>query len=67
MELADAKALVGCETKITWTDRKGDTLTQSLRVYAAGFIPLYGPCLVTDAGQIRLDRVIGWEPGQAAA
>ena len=47
---------------LTWLDRKGESLQDSLYVYAVRFIPLYGPCLVTDLGEISVERVVTAEP-----
>jgi hypothetical protein len=30
-------------------------------IFDVGFVPLYGPCLITDIGEIRLDRVVSLE------
>ncbi|HVT14208.1 MAG TPA: hypothetical protein VHE55_18240 [Fimbriimonadaceae bacterium] len=58
MTIIEAKSFIGSEVELSWRDRKGDELSSRTRVYAADFVPLYGPCLLTDAGEIRLDRVI---------
>lgn len=47
--------------RLTWTGRKGDEQTDLVYVFNVGFVPLYGPCLITDKGEIRLDRVVNFE------
>jgi hypothetical protein len=61
MTISEAKSYIGSEVHLTWRDRKGADIHASTRVYSADFVPLYGPCLITDAGEIRLDRVVACE------
>lgn len=61
MNIQDAKSFVGMPLKLTWTGRKGDEQTDLVYVFNVGFVPLYGPCLITDKGEIRLDRVVAHE------
>lgn len=58
MTISEAKSFIGSEVELSWTDRHGDELHASTRVYSADFVPLYGPCLITDEGEIRLDRIV---------
>ena len=58
MTISEAKSFIGSEVALTWHDRKGEDVHASTRVYSADFVPLYGPCLITDAGEIRLDRIV---------
>lgn len=58
MELKDAKTLAGQCVLLTWLDRKGETITKSVDVYEANFVPLYGPCLITSAGDIQIQKVV---------
>lgn len=58
MTISEARSFIGSEVELSWRDRKGEELSATTRVYAADFVPLYGPCLLTDAGEIRLDRVV---------
>ncbi len=57
MLISDAKTYIGQLVSITYTDRRGETLEEITEVFDVNFVPLYGPCLITDAGDIRLDRV----------
>ncbi len=61
MTIGDAKRFIGKDVTLRWQDRKGDELETVARVYSADFVPLYGPCLLTDAGEVRLDRVVSCE------
>jgi hypothetical protein len=58
MTIREAKSFIGQEVALSWHDRKGDEIHAVTRIYSADFVPLYGPCLITDAGEIRLDRVV---------
>lgn len=57
MELQDARKLVRHNVDLTWKDRKGEILHDSLYIYELQFVPLYGPCLITDLGEICIDRI----------
>lgn len=59
MELSEAKAYEGQHLMLTWRNRKGDEVTQFVDVVQVTFVPMYGPCFVTDAGNIALERVVG--------
>lgn len=59
MLISEAKPLIGQVIDLTYTDRSGQSATQSVEIFDVAFVPLYGPCLITDAGDIRLDRVKG--------
>lgn len=61
MTISEAKSYVGSDVSLCWLNRKGEELRADARVFSADFIPLYGPCLVTDAGDIRIDRVVSIE------
>jgi len=58
MLISEAKAYLGYVVDITYTDRSGRELQQRAEVFDVGFVPLFGPCLITDLGELRLDRVI---------
>jgi len=58
MTIQEAKEFVGSQVKVSWTGRKGDEQSDTVHVISVGFVPLYGPCLITDIGEIRLDRVV---------
>ncbi|MBI1756111.1 MAG: hypothetical protein HYR64_03285 [Fimbriimonas ginsengisoli] len=57
MGINDARRLVDRQVFVCWRNRKGEVLTDTVFVYQVQFVPLYGPCLVTDAGEIHLDRI----------
>jgi len=58
MTIQEAKAFVGSQVTVSWTGRKGDEQSDTVHIISVGFVPLYGPCLITDIGEIRLDRVV---------
>lgn len=58
MLISDAKSLVGQIVNLEYTDRKGDILSDRVEIFDVNFIALYGPCMITDIGDIRLDRVV---------
>lgn len=58
MTISEARSFVGSDVALSWHDRKGEELHVLTTIYSADFVPLYGPCLITDAGEIRLDRVV---------
>jgi len=57
MLITDAKTYVGQFIQLQYHDRKGEIISERVEVFDVNFIPLYGPCLITDIGDIRLDRV----------
>ena len=59
MLLTEAKAYIGQVCTIRYRDRSGSDLVAVSKVYDATFVPLYGGYLVTDADDIRLDRICG--------
>ncbi|HEY3782822.1 MAG TPA: hypothetical protein VGL56_17195 [Fimbriimonadaceae bacterium] len=60
MTIQDAKSFVGSQMKVSWTCRKGDEQSDVVHVLSVGFVPFYGPCLITDIGEISLDRVVAY-------
>lgn len=58
MSLAEAKAYEGGQVSLTWINRKGDRIQETVDVYEVTFVPMYGPCLVTNCGNIALERVV---------
>ena len=58
MLISEAKPLVGQFVNLTYTDRSRKEYNETVEVFDVTFIPLYGPCLVTDLGDIRLDRIV---------
>lgn len=57
MLVSDAKKYVGFEVEFTYQDRNGEPKQLCGEVFDVTFVPLYGPCLVTDLGDYRLDRI----------
>lgn len=49
---------MGQIVNLVYKDRKGDEIAQVAEVFDVGFVALYGPCLMTDIGEIRIDRVV---------
>jgi hypothetical protein len=60
MTIQEAKSFVGSQLKVSWTCRKGENVADTVHVLGVGFVPLYGPCLITDIGEICLDRVVDY-------
>ena len=52
MSLAEAKAYEGGQVSVTWINRKGEEILETVDVYEVTFVPMYGPCLVTNCGNI---------------
>lgn len=67
MDYKQAKTLIGGEATVTWLDRKGAQTTRTLSIFDVRFVPMYGPCLATDAGDISLERVVDLLPAAKAA
>ena len=61
MLISEAKSFVGQNVQVAFTNRKGEQLTEFAEVFEVNYVPLYGPCLITDVGEIRLDRVVSCE------
>jgi len=57
MDIHEAKAFANQRVQLTWLDRRGDANSDQVDIYEVNFVPLYGPCLITNVGEIRLDRV----------
>ncbi len=62
MLITDAKAFVGDIVQLSYHDRKVEVITERVEVFDVNFIPLYGPCLITNIGDIRLDRIASVKP-----
>ena len=58
MTIQDARKLVGQTVILHWTDRKGTPIEEQTLIYKADFVPMYGPCLFTDFGEITLDKIL---------
>jgi hypothetical protein len=61
MLISEAKAYVGYQVHVRYTDRAGREHNERVEIFDVAFVALYGPCLITDIGEIRLDRVIACE------
>jgi len=57
MLISDARKFVGQTVEVTYVDRRQLEIVEVAEVFDVNFVPLYGPCLITDVGDIRLDRV----------
>jgi hypothetical protein len=62
MTIKEARQVVGLDVALTWRDRHGDEFRQMTHVYKADFLPFYGPCLITNEGEVPLDRVVACDP-----
>lgn len=58
MEISEARLFTDKTVDLTWHDRLGNELTAITPVFEVTFVPLYGPSLITGAGDIRLDRIV---------
>ena len=65
MLISEAKPLIGQFVNVTYTDRHGAEVTETTEVWDVAFVPLYGPCVITDAGELRLDRIVNIEVTQS--
>jgi hypothetical protein len=57
VQLSEAKEYVGKVCAVRWQDRSGNEQLVVSKIYDATYVPLYGGYLITDANDIRLDRV----------
>ena len=62
MLISEAKVFAGMVVDLVYRDRRGDEIASRAHIYEVGFVALYGPCLVTDIGEIRIDRVVSVTP-----
>jgi hypothetical protein len=58
MSFKDAQQYIGMSCEVAFCDRRGEVQTKQVFVTDVSFVPLYGLCLITDHGEIRLDRVV---------
>lgn len=65
MLISEAQAMIGKIVDVTHLDRQGSEYTSRTEVFDVGFVAVCGPCLITDLGEIRLDRVKSWTPAAA--
>lgn len=59
---SEVKALIGQIVQVEYSDKDGNIYIQNAELYDIGFLPLYGPCLILDIGEIRMDRVSAVTP-----
>lgn len=55
---SEAKTFVGSTVEIEFRDRAKKTHREVVEIYDIGFLPAFGSCLITNIGEIRLDRVL---------
>ncbi|MES1228152.1 MAG: hypothetical protein ABUL72_05735 [Armatimonadota bacterium] len=67
MLMSEAQKMVGKVVAVSYRDRSGEVSTNVVEVFDVSFIAMFGPCLVTDQGEIRLDRLVAWMPSLRAA
>jgi len=58
MSFKEAQQYIGTSCEVTYRDRRGEIQTRQVFVTDVTFVPLYGLCLITDYGEIRLDRLV---------
>lgn len=58
MSFRDAQQYIGMSCEVAFRDRRGEVQTKQVFVTDVTFVPLYGLCLITDYGEIRLDRIV---------
>lgn len=63
---SEVKHLVGQIVQVEYVDKAGNTIIQNAELYEIGFLPLYGPCLILDIGEVRLDRVTSLKSAKEA-
>lgn len=57
MLISEAKNYLDKDCAVTFTDRHGNLLTQTLHIHDVTYQPMYGACLVVDIDDIWLERV----------
>lgn len=60
--MSEAKRFVGQVCSVSWRDREGAPVSAESRVHAVTYMPMYGPYLVLDMDDIRLDCVTDLRP-----
>ncbi len=58
MTLNEAKAYIGKQCEVCWSDRCGREQHSVSHIYDVTYVPLYGGYVVTNEDDIRLDRVV---------
>ena len=59
MSITEARSYVGKRCTITWIDRSGQEYKNTGLIQETKFVPMYGAYLITDADEVRLDKVTG--------
>jgi len=67
MVISEAKPYVGTECEIVSYDRKGAEIREVALILDIQHIPMYGSSLITDCGEILLERVSDIFPYSNAA
>lgn len=67
MQISEAKNYIGMTCEIVSHDRHGNELREVAEILDVLFIPMYGASIITDCGEVVLDRVGQITPRQAAA
>ena len=57
MTIPEAKQYVGRNCWVTWTDGLGQEHSKVLHVEDLQFVPLYGAYIVSNAEEVRLEKV----------
>ncbi|HXH59749.1 MAG TPA: hypothetical protein VNI20_00165 [Fimbriimonadaceae bacterium] len=58
MRSVEAKHFVDKSVDLEYRDRVGNIYLVQAYIYDVGFLPMHGPCLIADIGEVRLDRVL---------
>lgn len=58
MLISEAKRFVGKVVDVVHRNRGGHETSCVAEVFDVTFVPLFGPCLVSDIGDIRLDCIV---------
>jgi len=67
MQVIKAKTYIGYRCEIISSDRTGAEIRTEAEILDVIYIPLYGSCLITDCGEIMLDKVRLIRPLEVAA
>lgn len=58
MTVSEAKAFVGKEVEVHYTDRRGDPCSAIAFLVDVQHVPMYGTSLLFDFGEVQIGRVV---------
>jgi hypothetical protein len=67
VKLHEAKEFINKLCEVRWLDRSGTEQSCVSLIYDVTFVPLYGGYVVTDADDIRLDKIIEISAAESTA